>query len=306
MGRIIILGLSFMFSLMAYGQNCNFQFDQNQINVNYNGNSLTTFFFITVYRPNNSSSSSVCDRVAFFFGRGYANSYQRKVYKNGDTIGYTLENISPTGTLKTYDDHSGQGEFLSTYIDKNQTKILTGLFKMPAQNMPGGAGHYQDVVNVTVYGYQNENSVSQGMTKQLVINVQTQASMNLSIVPEGANYNGSSTSATLDFGTLTQNEELGADLIVKSNIGYRVRVGSNQNGNLKHSNQNVYIPYQFRFAGSIVNLNGTNGNPTSVVTVPGGSAASGDRYNMRIRIGNPQGKPFGNYSDFITVSIQSN
>ena len=288
------------------GQDCQFQFDQNQINVNYTGNSITTFFNINVQRPSNGSPSDLCERVAFFFGTGNANSYQRKVFKNGHTLEYTLENISPNGTLKSLNDHSGENEFLSVYINRGENKIIQGLFKMPVQTMPGGAGHYQDVVNVTVVGYKNRSANRVGMTKQLVINVQTQTSMELSIVPVGAGHNSSSTSATLNFGQLTTGKELSADLIVKSNTGYRVRVGSDQNGNFKHSNQQMFIPYQFYFANSMVNLSGTNGNPTSVTTKSGGSVSAGDRYNMRVKVGSVAGKPSGQYSDTIQVSISAN
>lgn len=306
MGRIITLTFLLMISFSAFGQDCQFQFDQNQINVNFNGSTLTTFFNINVQRPSSGSPSDVCERVAFFFGTGNANSYQRKVFKNGQTIGYTLENISPNGTLKSLNDHSGENEFLSTYINRGENKVIQGLFKMPAQNMPGGAGHYQDVVNVTVVGYKSNTNYRVGMTKQLVINVQTTTSMELSIVPVGASHNSSSTSATLNFGELTTGKELGADLMVKSNTGYRVRVGSTQNGSFKHNNQQVFIPYEFHFANSLINLSGTNGNPVSVASKSSGSDSAGDRYNMRVKVGNSAGKPLGEYSDTISVSIISN
>jgi len=292
------------FPVMA--QECQFQFDQNQINVNYTGNSITTFFNINVQRPSSGSPSDLCERVAFFFGTGNANSYQRKAFKNGHTLEYTLENISPNGTLKSINDYSSENEFLSTYIGLGENKIIQGLFKMPVQTMPGGPGHYQDVVNITVVGYKNTSAYRIGMTKQLVINIQTQTSMELSIVPVGAGHNSSSTSATLNFGELTTGKELGADLIVKSNTGYRVRVGSNENGNLKHSNQQSFIPYEFYFANSLTNLAGTNGNPVSVTTKSGGSEQAGDRYNMRVKIGNTTGKPQGQYADTILVSIIAN
>ena len=303
MGRIIYFLILLAFPSLLWAQDCQYQFNQNQINVNYNGATLTTYFTLNIDRPNSANPSPICDRFAFFFGMGNANSYQRKVFKNGQTIGYTLEKINPTGTLKAFGDHSSENEFLSDTIALGQSKVITGLFKMPQQNMPGGAGHYQDVVNVTVFGYQSASSYKQGMTKQLVINVQTTTSIDLSIVPQGGAYDSSSTSSILNFGELELNDEMGADLIVKSNTGYRVRVSSANGGNFKHANQLVYIPYTFNFAGSAIGMTLSALFPVTVVNNTTGSAAAGDRYNMRVKIGSVAGKATGEYSDVITVTV---
>lgn len=310
MGRIIILVFLLLFStlVMAQGNSCNYQFNQNQINVNYNGSAIQIPFTINLQRPNQGQSGppGFCARAAFFFGPGNANSYARKVFQGGSTLNYTLENISPTGTLKAFGDHSGANEFLSTYIDYNQNKILQGLFKIPVQGGLPNKGLYQDVVNVTVFGYINDSAVQQGMTKQLVINVQVQDFMELSIVPVGAAYNSASTSAILNFGQLVQGQELAADLIVKANSGYRVKVGSQNNGRFKHLTQNASIPYQFYFANSLINLNGTSGNPTSVVYSQNSSPASGSRYNMKVKVGALAGNQLvGDYADTITVTVSS-
>lgn len=307
MGRITFLILTLLFSTLSWGQ-CNYQFNQNQINVNYNGSAIQIPFYINLQRPNQGQSGppGFCARAAFFFGPGNANSYNRKVFQGGSFLTYTLENISPTGTLKAFGDHAGENEFLSTYINYNQSKTLQGLFKIPVQGNLPNQGHYQDVVNVTVFGYINDNAVQQGMTKQLVINVQVQSFMELSIVPVGSAHNSSSTSAILNFGQLVQGNELAADLIVKANSGYRVRIGSQNNGQFKHISQNTYVPYQFYFAGNIVNLNGTSGNPTNVTYKSNASAASGDRYNMKVKVGAlASNQAVGDYSDIVTVTISS-
>lgn len=152
----------------------------------------------------------------------------------------------------------------------------------------------------------NDNQNQQGMTKQLVINVQVQDFMELSIVPVGSVHNSSSTSAILNFGQLVQGSELAADLIVRANSGYRVRVGSQNNGRFKHATQNVYVSYQFYFAGNLINLNGTSGNPTSVTSKSNASVASGDRYNMKVKVGAlASNQTVGDYSDIVTVTISS-
>ncbi len=307
MGRIILFLMIMMFSTLSWGQ-CNFQFNQNQINVNYSGSVIQIPFTINVQRPGpgQSNPNGHCKTVAFFFGRGNANSYDRKVFQGSSYMTYTLENINPTGTLKAFGDHAGPNEFLKTDIGYNQNKTLTGLFKIPIQGTVPNNGLYQDVVNVTVYGYNNDSQNQQGMTKQMVINVQVQNYMELSIVPVGSVHNSSSTSAILNFGQLVQNNELAADLIVKANSGYRVRVGSQNNGRFKHITQNAYVPYQFYYAGNLVNLNGTSGNPTNVTYKSSSSAASGDRYNMKVKVGAVAGnQTTGDYSDIITVSISS-
>lgn len=304
MNKIIFLVFLFT-SRLLFAQDCQYQFNQNQINVNFTGEEITAYFNIDVQRPNSGSPADVCDRVAIFFSRGNAQSYNRKVFKNGQGMNYTLENINPTGTLKNLGDQSGDHEFLSTYISRGQNKTLTGLFKMPAQNLPSGSGHYQDVVVVSIYGYKNANNYRAGLVKQLVVNVQTQQRMDLSIVPEGGIFDGGSTSAVLDYGQLEDDEELGADLIIKSNIGYQVKVSSQNNGKLKNYATKSKIAYAFKFDGRNTRLGGTSGNPRVVVTKSGGSISSGDRYNMRFRIKQVGNSPVGYYFDNVMVTVSS-
>ncbi len=307
MGRIIIIIMSLLFSTLCWAQ-CNYQFNQNQINVNYNGAAIEIPFTINAQRPGQGQSKppGICNEIAFFFGTGNANSYNRKVFQGSSSMSYTLEKINPSGTLKAFGDHSGSNEFLSSSIDYNQSINLQGVFKIPVQGGLPNKGLYQDVVNVTAYGYNNDNANQQGMTKQLVINVQVQDFMELSIVPVGAAHDGSSTSAILNFGQLAQNQELAADLIVRANSGYRVKVGSQNNGSFKHATLNTTIPYQFFFAGNTINLNGTNGNPTNAVYNSNSTPASGNRYNMKVRVGAlASNQANGDYTDIITVTISS-
>lgn len=302
----LILGFVFsFFTFSSFAQECYFQFNQNQINVDYSGEAIAVPFTIDLQRPNNAHSD-LCSYAAFFFSRGRANSYDRRVYGHGESLRYTLENISPAGTLKDYGDHSGPHEFLATAIELNQSKTLTGVFKMPAQETSFGSGHYQDVVDVTVYAYKGDHNNRRGMTKQLVINVQKRVNVALSIVPEGANFTHGSSQAVLDFGRMTTGKELGADLIIKSNIGYRIQMSSQNDGQLKHVTKNEYIPYTFFFSGNSRSLSGTSSNPISLTHKNYSSIAAGDRYNMRFRVGNISNKPFGQYSDNITITVQSN
>lgn len=302
--RLFILLMIFL-SWNSYAQECHFQFNQNQINVNYSGEALSIPFTIELQRPNNANSN-LCSYAAFFFSRGNANSYDRRVYGNGESLRYTLENISPTGTLKDFGDHAGPNEFLGTAIDLNQSKTLSGVFKMPDQESSFGSGHYQDVVNVTVYAYKSDSNNRRGMTKQLVINVQKRVNVALSIVPEGGGFNAGSTQAVLDFGNMSTGQELGSDLIIKSNTGYRISMSSQNNGQFKHQNSQSFIPYSFYLAGALRNLSGSAQNPVMMVIKSASSIAAGDRYNMRVRVGNIEGRPYGSYSDYVTITVQSN
>lgn len=297
--------LIFLFSWNSYAQECHFQFNQNQINVDYSGDALSIPFTIDLQRPSNANSN-LCAYAAFFFSRGNANSYDRRVYGSGESLRYTLENISPTGTLKEFGDHAGSNEFLGTAINLNQSKTLTGVFKMPAQESSFGSGHYQDVVNVTVYAYKSDSNNRRGMTKQLVINVQKRVNIALSIVPEGGSFNPGSTQAVLDFGNMTTGQELGSDLIIKSNIGYRISMSSQNNGQFKHQTASSFIPYSFYLSGAVRNLAGSAQNPAILVYKSTASIPAGDRYNMRVRVGNIENKPFGTYSDYVTITVQSN
>lgn len=306
MGRIALILFLLSIHISAFAQNvdCKYALYPSNVNVWFNGNAIQTYFTVHVTRAWDSSPSDICNKVALFFSMGNAQSYQRQVFKSGQGINYTVENTNPTGTLKTFADHSGPGEYLSGDIGVNGSVTLTGLFKMPIQNLSGGEGQYQDILNVTAYGYKNANSNSQSVTKQMLINVQTQTFMELSVVPEGGPHQNWNTYGILDFGELTTGKELGMDLIVKSNIGYRVSLYSNNLSKFKHYWLTGSIPYQFKFGGNVVNL--TTAGFKTVAIVPAGSANSGDRYNMRAKVLDTTGQPLGDYWDTITIEVQSN
>lgn len=303
--KIVLILLMTLFSNLSLAQECHFQFDQNQINVNYSGDEISIPFYINLHRPNNANSD-LCEYAAFFFSKGNANSYERRVSGNGTTLRYTLENISPSGTLKDYGDHSGPHEFLATEILLNHHKVLTGVFKMPVQDTAFGNGHLQDVVNVTVYAYKSDNNNRRGMTKQLVINVQKNVTMGLSIVPEGAEFSAGASQAMLDFGRMYEGQELGSDLIIKSNIGYKISMSSLNDGQFKHVSKNSFIPYTFKFDQISQSLAGTSSSPKLLVTKTSNSVPAGDRYNMRFRVGSIFGRPSGQYADHILITVQSN
>lgn len=303
--NFLLFIICFSFSISAYAQNCNYQFDQGRIEVQYNGEELQSYFTMTIDRPQNGSKHISCDRAALFFDQGMSMSYNRRATTFFDNISYTLENTNPTGTLKTFNDQNGPGEYLSVPISPGQSKTVTGLFKVPAQHTTGGEQYYFDFVYVTIYGYQPGLASNQGLTKQLVIGIRTKKTASLSFVDEGGIFDESKSSGILDFGILTQGKTLGKDLIVKSNSSYRLKIGSNNNGRFKHDSQNTYIPYTLNINNNSFNLNNTNGNPREVRYVSNGSLPAGDRYNLRFVIGSvPQTQAFGQYSDYITATIE--
>lgn len=305
--KFILAFLLSLFSFHTFAQSCNYQFDQGQINVNFVGNEVIMNFTMTVSRPSTSQSPSArCDVAALFFSTGQANSYNRKVFKNSSTISYQLENINPTGTLKNINDATGPNEYLSVHIGNNQTKQLQGIFRMPMQNMPGGSGHYQDRVRVDLYGYGNPNNPLWHMQKELVINVQTQSVTNLSIVPVGAPHDPSQTYVTLNMGSMYPGLQKAVDVMVHSNIGYSLRVSSQNNGRMRHTWQNGFVPYEMKLGGNTLNLSNSQSNPVTAVVNPNGSVPGGDRFNVAVKIGNIAGQPLGDYQDNITFTMISN
>ena len=305
--RFILTILLSLFSLQAYSQGCNYQFDQGQINVNFVGEEVIMNFSMTISRPQtNQSPSARCDVAALFFSTGTANSYNRKVFKGSSTLSYELKNINPTGTLKSINDATGPNEYLSVHIGNNESKVVQGIFRMPLQNMPGGSGHYQDRVRVDLYGYGNPNNPLWSMQKELVINVQTQSVTNLSIVSVGAPHDPSQTYVTLNLGSMYTGLEKAVDVMVHSNIGYSLKVSSQNNGRMRHTWQNGLVPYELKLGGNVLNLANSQGNPVTAVFNPNGSVPGGDRYNVAVKIGNITGQPLGDYQDYVYFTLTSN
>lgn len=138
---------------------------------------------------------------------------------------------------------------------------------------------------------------------QFIYNVEKELSF--SLVATGGVFDPFSTSRLMSFGDLETAEVRTADIIIKTNVGYRLNASSSNNGALTHSSGST-VAYALRVSGTTVNLTGSSSSPTLVSSNPSNSPTLGFVLPLEVEIGSITGsEPGGDYTDSIRFSIEA-
>lgn len=165
-------------------------------------------------------------------------------------------------------------------------------------------GTYSEWITATLYkGTLSNYEFVRSVVIAFYLNAPKRA--DISVVPSGGSFNIADISETLDFGNLATGTTRSCDVIVKYNAGYILYASSQNNGRLKHETESSYIPYTISFAGTAVNLGNSANTPVQVRRELGSSPASGKIIPTSVTIGNYSQDQSGNFSDIITLTVQS-
>lgn len=251
-----------------------------------------------------------CAVYRLYFGKGFANSYQRKALDSFlNPYHYNLHsNVNLSGVLKERNDALNSSEFIQGQLDSRNT-VYNGNFylSLPALSSQTNqkAGLYTDIVQISIFRVHSNGELEFQKTQNYSVYINVPTELNVSLVNEGDAFNVNSTTKILDFGNLEENETLGADIIVGANTSYQLKVSSMNNGKLV--NNTTVINYQFSVNGTNVPLNASKNNPVTIGTGSGPTAVAGERYNAKVRILNiPENPDTGVYSDAITITAIAN
>ncbi|UYL10379.1 hypothetical protein B9G69_007270 [Bdellovibrio sp. SKB1291214] len=165
-------------------------------------------------------------------------------------------------------------------------------------------GTYSEWITATLYrgtlsSYQYVSSV------QLAFYMNAPKRADVSVVPSGGSFNIADVTETLDFGELAVGTARSCDVIVKYNAGYVLYASSQNNGRMKHETTTSYIPYSISIGGTSVNLASSANSPVQVKRELGSSPSSGKILPTTVTIGNYTQDQAGNFSDIITLTVQS-
>lgn len=258
------------------------------------------------------TSDGGCD-FYLTFDNGGASTYNLRQMKNGfDEWPYQVSKDSnATNILKAGSEVTSINDVLTGVMpgySGNDKQVPLSFWVVRDQTNPWRkSGNYTNNFNVTLYKgtFPNGTFVT---SRQVSTNNNAQKRVDLSIVPPGGVFNLADNTETLDFGLLTTGATKSADIIIKTNNGYRLYASSANNGRMKHLTQNEYIAYTAVFNSNItMNLSNSASNPQQVLSSTGNvtSPASGFVVPVKITIGNTTGAKAGNYSDIITLTVQA-
>jgi hypothetical protein len=251
-----------------------------------------------------------CANYRLYFGKGIANSYQRKAFNNQfEPYNYNLhQNINLNGTLKEFNDALNATEFIQGTTAIRRTDYSGSFYlSLPALSSQTNqrAGLYRDIVTISTFRLESDNSLEFEASNAYQVNINIPVLLNISLVNEGEPFNINSTSKVLDFGNMEVNQVLGADMIVNSNTPYQLRVSSFNNG--KMINGTSLVGYSLQVNNSTVALGSSKSSPVTVASESDPSPVAGDRFNMKVKILSiPTGASTGVYQDSITITAIAN
>lgn len=306
--KILLLTLFFLTSFASFAEECDFRLSMPLTFAQPTSTAQTLQMQYTIERRD--PSNGPCSYYRLYFGKGLANSYQRKAFNSsGQTYNYNLhQNVNLSGVLKERNDALNATEFIAGNTPDDDVEYTGNFFfALPTLSTQTNqrAGLYYDGVQVSIYRVESNGSVEFEKTQNFNVYINIPTSLNVSLVSEGDPFNISSTSKILDFGSLEENETLGADVIVNSNTPYQLRMSSFNNGKL--SNGTSTINYQLSVNNNSVNLSSSKTSPVTIGTGSGPTSTSGTRYNTKVKIlAVPDEAQTGLYTDSITITAIAN
>lgn len=253
-----------------------------------------------------------CNDYVIGFSRGGSATYNRiaKNLLNGVTIPYNIYKLaSATTPLRRLDNATSTAQVITGTIAKKETKSLTYFFKLGALSTTTmtRAGTYSDTIQVEASPGTFSDVENPEIIQPLQVSIIVPNSIAISLVDTGNPHNESSTSKILDFGELTESEELGFDVRIVSNAGYTLSVSSSNNQNLQidelPGNPNAKIAYDFFVSNVFRNLTSSASSPVTIGTGSGSTPIQGVSLPVRIVIKSVDNKISGTYKDYVTFTV---
>lgn len=303
----LLISFFILFLNSAGAQDCNYQVDlAGSLTGSLKREQRVVEESFTITRPNNSSTPR-CQNTEIYFGKGQANSYERKAYSGTSSVDYNIYASSALGSvLKDYPD-ANPGEFISVLTPDRNVPISKSFFiKLVSLDSVFSTrpGVYNDVVPVNFYSRRNNGQIELQTTRFISILIEVPRFVELSLVPENSPHNPNSTSYMMNFGQMNSGQELGADLRVVGNVGFGVMMSSANGSKLVHANDSV--DYQIKVGQAGYQSLAPAGALYQVAKRNQSTSLDGQRYNLKVRLDQvDESLKSGTYEDVITITIQA-
>jgi hypothetical protein len=171
---------------------------------------------------------------------------------------------------------------------------------------PPLAGVYTDNIELNSYKGIFPDYQSNDKSKNLFISIIVPKLASLSLVDSGSGYDPSQSMKILDFGELVANQELGFDIRMVSNAGFQLKISSANNGSMNiagSTDNNSKIAYNFLINNQVINLGNSQTTPVIIANGSGVTASGGAVVSAKAIIQSVDGKNFGVYQDYLTLTI---
>lgn len=303
--KVLFAATFLLFGLRAHAQNCDYNLSLGNFTTSVQDVAQVLPHSLGLLRPQNSPGTP-CENYRLYFAKGQANSYQRRAYSGGNSMTYNLyRTVSLGNVLKDFGDASAN-EYITGYAPSKNVNYQSTFYvevksKNTLFNVPPGV--YTDTLPVNVYAVRANGDIDYQASRWMTLAFTVPRYAELSIVPENSPHDPQSTVYIMDFGQMQPNQELRADLRIKANVPYGMRVTSANGGQLRKTPHTTAVPYQIRLA------NGSWFTPPNNSHWLGqeysGTSQSGRSYRIRVRLGTFATLDDGDYQDTLTFTVEA-
>ncbi|HKJ74310.1 MAG TPA: spore coat protein U domain-containing protein [Alphaproteobacteria bacterium] len=249
------------------------------------------------------------------FSQGRANSYERAMFRRGESLEYNLYRNATLDTPLKDRPEAQSNEVLQGRFGSERDGWRRGrgrkrgrriqrldYFMSIAPLQIVSPGVYRDTVRVRLYEGTPSHPVRRD-ERTLTVTTLVQAAVQVSIGETGAAFDPRRTQEKLDFGELEKGEKAYADLMVRANTGYYIIISSRNRGRLRHDRRRRNtVGYRFEFDGTRINLRRRR---VWLRFAAGGTALGSSRHPMAVTIGDVANAPAGPYSDTMTFTVRA-
>lgn len=287
---------------------CGLTLTTNNISVNW----LPTFTYISVPLTINKAGPDACDFGVGFTKGGGASYVLRRAEDGANQIQYQVyKENSLTNVLKDVPDITSANDVIQGGFagGNNLTQASSFYFQIPynADVAPAliSAGTFTDTFTVNLYEGSDPLSFVTPVDSEVVtVTVTVPKIIAISLVSTGGGFLEGQTTRNINLGSLYEGQSSGFDLRVRSNAGFEVTFSSLNNGNMKHTTANSFVPYKFYVNGALLNMSNSLAVPVSGLSRAGQTSMSGLAYPIKVVVGNvsASAKVSGGHSDSITIT----
>ena len=283
---------------------CMVQYSNTSVSVIWDRNFSYQIVTFSITKTNPEACS-----VRLGFTKGQSTDYNRFASTTGDNLGYQIyQNTSFSTPLKDGSDIAGTSDTINLDFTSgmNVTQIVTYYIQIPLGPMISpnykAQGNYTDSYNIKAYDSTDTSFSSALAIGSVSLSIYVSPVFEVSLVNTGAAFDPTSVVKSIDLGDLSISETADLDLKVRSNMGYKIKVSSQNSGKLKQSGGSSLIPYSFKLNSAEIPLTST---PNLAIAVPGVTATDGSANHIRVTTAQTPSAGAGTYSDRITFTIET-
>jgi spore coat protein U-like protein len=253
------------------------------------------------------------DGCEFFatIDNGGASSYQNRVLRRFFGFGGELPvsiclDAACTRHWKQIPEATSQADVLAGAFTGNGGETVIRYYPRLGTNEYPPYGDYDAIFTVRLYEGSVEGARALRDIDSVRFSARVEKRIDVSLVSTGFPFDSGATNKTLDFGLLSPGKEMGFDVLLKYNAGYRLRLASENNGVMKHVSGDSTLPYTLSLNNAPISLANSRGGGVEVSTGAGLSPAAGLRFPGRVRIGSFTNARAGSYEDRLTLTVSTN